>query len=307
VNHAGLSGVLIKIDRAKAHLDDFDAQVRPIQAACQEAIVRERDEQRSQHIFRLGRVPIVPLDLSAIMGDAIHNLRVLLDHLAWQLVKATGGTPKMGLGGTLFPILEQPPTPDRWGRTRPQINPGVPKKLREIIYELQPYKLAKPAHHELAVLHQLDISDKHHELLIAIVGVRNLGWFGEVELVGFNPGPYDDGDEVCRFTYSDAHSEHEFDPVIGFTVCLDEPGAGPWRESMGAARLCAARCATSKMKSFLDSETSSKKRFAELVDRRESDLSCSHGDTRSIDSTSRQPPANPTPPRRHATAPASGR
>jgi hypothetical protein len=102
---------------------------------------------------------------------------------------------------------------------------------------VQPYKRTKPAHHELAILHQLDISDKHHELLIVVVGTRNLGWFGEVNLVGFNPGPYDDGDEVCRFTYSDTYSEYEFDPVIGFTVCLDEPAAGPWKESMGAANL----------------------------------------------------------------------
>jgi len=229
-----LDGVPVKIDRAKTHLYDFEAHIRPIQAACREAIVRERDEQRSEYVFRLDHVPAVPAVLSAIIGDAIHNLRVSLDHLAWQLVIAKGGTPS---DATTFPILEVAPTPNRWGHTRPQINPGVPKELRKILDEVQPYKRAKPAHHELAILHRLDISDKHHELLITVVGVRGLGWFGEVRPTAFNPGPYDDGDEICRFTFSDAHIENEFNPVIGFTVCLNEPAAGPWQESMGAADL----------------------------------------------------------------------
>src|SRR6266536_5183467 len=98
-----LDGVPVKIDRAKTHLYDFEAHIRPIQAACREAIVRERDEQRSEYVFRLDRVPAVPAVLSAIVGDAIHNLRVSLDHLAWQLVIATGGTPREGPGGTAFP------------------------------------------------------------------------------------------------------------------------------------------------------------------------------------------------------------
>lgn len=237
MNHGDLSGVLVKIDRAKAHLNDFDDRVEPIEEACRDTIVREHDEKRLEHIFRLDRVPAVPPDLSAIIGDAIHNLRVSVDHLAWQLVKATGGTPRIGADGTAFPILEQPPTPDRWGRTRPQINPSVPKGLRELLDEVQPYKREKPAHHDLAVLHRLDISDKHHQLLVAVVGIRNLGWRGEVELTAFNPGPYNDGDEVFRFSYSDDYSKQNFDPVVGFTVCLDEPVAGPWRASMGAGPL----------------------------------------------------------------------
>jgi hypothetical protein len=139
VNYADVSGVLVKIDRARAHLDDFDAQARLITEACRRAIIRERDEQRSEHVFRFGRVPAVPPVLSAIIGDAIHNLRVSLDHLAWQLVIATGNQPNKN---TSFPILRTAATPDRWGRTRPQISPGVPEPAGEILDEVQPYRAA---------------------------------------------------------------------------------------------------------------------------------------------------------------------
>src|SRR5919199_1097563 len=82
--NAGLSGVLVKIDR----------EAKRVEAGCRDAFVRERDDGRSEYVFRFGRVPAVPPVLSAIIGDAIHNLRVSLDHLAWQLVIATGGTPR---------------------------------------------------------------------------------------------------------------------------------------------------------------------------------------------------------------------
>jgi hypothetical protein len=232
VNHGDLSGVLVKIDRAKAHLNDFDRRAERVEAACRKAIVRERDEQRSEYIFRFHRVPPVAPVLSAILGDAVHNLRVSLDHLAWQLVIADGGKPD---DKTTFPILDVPPTPNRYGRTRVQISPGVSKELGKILDEVQPYKRPKPAHHELAVLHRLDISDKHRDLLVTVVGVEGVSWFGENEPTTFNTGPYQDGTEVCRFPYSSTNSEDQFHPVISFIVRFNEPAAGPWSRSFGAA------------------------------------------------------------------------
>lgn len=236
--NADLSGVLVKIERAKTHLSEFDRRASRIEAACRTAIVRERDEQRSEYVFRFDRVPTVAPILSAIIGDAIHNLRVSLDHLAWQLVIATGGTPSEA---TTFPIHEVPPTPNRYGRTRPQITPGVPKKLREILDEVQPYKQTKPAHHELAILHQLDINDKHRELLITVIGVQSFGWWGEINPTGFNPGPYGGGAEICRFPYSDASNSDQLNPTFIFRVRLNEPAAGPWASMLGAAELLRRR------------------------------------------------------------------
>src|SRR6266566_2675986 len=88
-----LSGVYVKVDRAKAHLKDFDTQSRPIIDACREALKRAYDEKRFEYVIRLDPLPEMPTVLSAIIGDAIHNLRVSLDHLAWQLVIAAEETP----------------------------------------------------------------------------------------------------------------------------------------------------------------------------------------------------------------------
>jgi hypothetical protein len=118
VNHADLSGVLVKLDRARAHLNDFDREAERVESACRKAIVRDRDKQRSEYVFRFDRVPSIPVELNAIIGDDIHNLRVSLDHLAWQLVLATGGNTQHGTAPTAFPIREKQPSADRWGNTR---------------------------------------------------------------------------------------------------------------------------------------------------------------------------------------------
>jgi len=175
--------------------------------------------------------------VGAILGDAIHNLRTALDHLAWQAVIAASGKPN---GGTSFPILSVPPTADQCGRTRPQIPPSIPRELRNILDKLQPYKGTHPADHPLSVIHHLDIVDKHRKLFLTVVGVTDIGFFvGPYDLVKkFNIGPYRNGSEICRFTGpNDSGSEYEFQPAITFAVRLNEPAGGSWASTMSAGNL----------------------------------------------------------------------
>src|SRR5258708_6040909 len=223
---ADLSSVLVRIDRAKTHLADFDNRAWPISAACE--MTRECDEQRSEYIFRLSKGPTVSPVLSAIIGDAIHNLRVSLDYLAWELVIATGQKPPNK--ATFFPVRKTPDKADQGGCTYPDIKPGVSMAVRKILDEIQPYnRPTNPANHDLAILHGLDINDKHHELLVAIVGAKDniMAWMGDVEPSGpFNVGPYIDGSEVCRFRYaSGMDCTSDFTPSVRFTVCLSDPAA----------------------------------------------------------------------------------
>jgi hypothetical protein len=104
--------------------------------------------------------------------------------------------------------------------------------------EVQPYKRRNSGEHELAVLHGLDIIDKHRELLVAVMGAKNLGWFGEWEPGGINVGPYVAGDEVCRVVWTGSGDpDSEPNPTIGFAVRFDDPMAGPWRLNFSASDL----------------------------------------------------------------------
>jgi hypothetical protein len=238
MSDATLSGVHAKINRAEKHLAEFDAQVQPILAACREGIVWERDELQFHHVFRIARVPTLTSDISAAIGDAIHNIRVSLDYLAWQLVKATGGIPCARTGGTAFPVLKVRPVQNGRNGDLPQIPPGVPDEVRSILDEVQPYKRVKPAFHELAILNGLDNHDKHHELLMAVIGNEAAGGFlGGAELVHFHSGPYNDGDELARFTYPTLNSENKLGVTFLFAVRFNEPAAGAWGKTLGASKV----------------------------------------------------------------------
>lgn len=227
-----LTSVLARIERAKAHLRDYEAQTRPVLAAYRAAVVLDYDDKRSEHVLRIGEIPTIPQDLSLVLGDAIHNLRVSLDYLMWQLVLASGGIPNEH---TAFPILDVSPTPNRHGQVHVNVNPGVPKAIQRPLDEIQPYKRVHPANHQLAVLRKLDIVDKHRELLVTIIDVNTIGYFGDVNLTVINPGPYCNGSEICRFAFPrDAYppgSSSETIPlnVILCSICASEnppPGHG---------------------------------------------------------------------------------
>jgi hypothetical protein len=228
---ADLSGVYVKVDRAKAHLKEFDTQSRPIVNACKQALKRAYDGKQSEYVIRLDPVPDVPSVLSAIIGDAIHNLRVSLDHLAWQLVIAAEETPNRD---TVFPIRKTQPGLDDFGLSLPNIKPGIPEDMRRILDEVQPYKRERPENHDLVTLHNLDISDKHHQLLVAVLGIHNniIGWWGDLAITKLKLGPYDNDSEVCRYT-----SSTDSAPKMDFAVRLNDPAAGPWGTMLGATDL----------------------------------------------------------------------
>src|SRR5205823_5868861 len=86
--------------------------------------------------------------------------------------------------------------------------------------------------------HRLDIEDKHHELIVTVVGVNSISFREPFDAASFHPGPYEDGAEICRFTGPDVgDAEDEFQPAITFAVRLNEPGAGPWGRTLAASQL----------------------------------------------------------------------
>ena len=100
----------------------------------------------------------------------VHDLRSALDHLAWQLVEANGGTPRdrPGEPQTAFPIRTEAP------KNGLRIHGDVAPAALEVVEALQPYNVSpeSPADAVLWHLHRLDVIDKHHELLLARPATR---------------------------------------------------------------------------------------------------------------------------------------
>ena len=120
------------------------------------------------NIFFPSNVESVPDPISLLAGDAIHNMRSALDHLACHLVDV-GGHPLTISDRTAFPIFKGTHI-DEASFTR-QVH-GMRKNAQDKIRSTEPYKDGKG--HYLWVLHKLDIADKHHTLLTTVSRVGDI-------------------------------------------------------------------------------------------------------------------------------------
>src|SRR5262245_21687376 len=99
-----LEGFHAKIRRAKAHLETIETEIRRVIDVNTGAIVHETKDGARGHVFTIQRVEQPASDLSAVIGDLVHNARSALDHLAFQLVVASNGAPDRK---TAFPIFNE--------------------------------------------------------------------------------------------------------------------------------------------------------------------------------------------------------
>lgn len=201
----GREGVDSKFARARRNVDEIAHEVQRFFSSTPYRLERsETDEGDLVYTVRVAAQP--PMEWALIIGDAVHNARSALDHLAYALVARDGGTPG---DHTSFPIANGP---GGYGDKLRSGMRGARQATRDAIRDLQPWRGGDD---ELWRLHRLDIVDKHR-LLVAVGAVQRgivlrgvFDGFGEsidippleLRVKALNPEEdqgLQDGDEVYR-------------------------------------------------------------------------------------------------------------
>lgn len=149
--------LLVKYEWAKNHIDNLEVAVEDFRGSHPHTISHTQNVDRDEVTFFVSKVADIPDSLALMLGDAIHNLRGTLDHLASALVSAAGGTPDKY---TSFPIFD---TYDAYKNLSRDRLKGVGKYCFDVIDNIQPYKGAWGSW--AWQLHQLDVVNKHRLLL----------------------------------------------------------------------------------------------------------------------------------------------
>ena len=213
---ADLTGVRLKLGRALEHLMMLDTAVAAYLDSDPVRIVREVDERYPDRVvLSLALEHEPPIGLSVFIGDCVHNLRAALDHLAWQLVLASGGIPREGRGGTQFPIV----VGRREATTKPMVSVagGVTPEVLVVINAVQPFHRRDSESHPLATLNRLSNTDKHRTLLLSTAqSVRTQAFLstadGSARVGGqFHPGVVRAGDPIAAFEFP---PERALDPDL---------------------------------------------------------------------------------------------
>lgn len=162
IRQPDFSGVQIKVERAKEHVSDLKTLIQGFLQSNPYEVFPYDDPDTGDLLFKLRVLAQPPLWWSAILGDAIHNLRSSLDLLVCELVRAEGKEIKPNTGFPVFKNITAFTNAFKSGA--PGQIKGAPKAAIDLIKEAEPYKGANnPFWH----LHQLDIADKH-KLLMAV-------------------------------------------------------------------------------------------------------------------------------------------
>lgn len=209
-----LDGARAKVARARLHIEDVRREEMDFLNNKPYGFRLRHDPIGGQNTAHaIVRADVTPL-LSPMIGDALHNLRASLDYLAFELFRLENPT---GDGSRVyFPACKFPQTDPRYreaflNRIKGISNPVVVEALDA----LQPYHFGDPERDLLAVLHDLDIQDKHQALALAggaVMGVQITAMWPKGAPTASYVKPFEGGrsvwlvDDVAVFQYPfDSH------------------------------------------------------------------------------------------------------
>lgn len=180
-------GPVLKLERAKHHIDDFIAQAEAFYDKPGGQFTIEHNPQTRQRTLSVNIDPAVPDHFALIIGDAIHNLRSALDHLTWDIVSPFNPPrPK----DVQFPFCQKAESFEAILAQRQVTLASV--EVVEKFRELKPYLGGNDL---LYALHQLDIADKHQLVLT----INSLVGFDRLNIRDFDEGAQDSFIENTAF------------------------------------------------------------------------------------------------------------
>ena len=187
--------------------------------------------QGLQHVYYAVDPPAIPDSFVGVLGDCLHNLRSSLDHLACQLARLQGDDSDRAS----FPVFQKRYVIGKNGSKKPSLDINIPPDIRKRLNRIQPYR-GTPLGRRLALLHDLDIRDKHRAMLVVAAAARGTtmrlmagghptGAKVKGRVTRVSRKPLEDGKPCVTFSYPDP--QLEVDPYLKVAVQVVFGDGGP--------------------------------------------------------------------------------
>lgn len=169
-----LDGAHGKLERAHENILNLEREITVFLQDGPYQVIPYDDPKIVQEAAKFHANRIIPSRFAILIGEIIHHLRSCLDHIAWQLSSAEER--EAHPGAIEFPIFSSKPSDKSAINGYERKIKGVSAHGRKIIEQLQPYHrdpaflLTGPVNDPLWIIHDMDIIDKHRELIITIGG-----------------------------------------------------------------------------------------------------------------------------------------
>lgn len=219
-------GIIAKLTRAADLLDSLKTMQQELRDGREPPEYKRRDNARGEETnpivwaeWVLAKAPApLPLAFSALLGDAIHNLRAALDYCTWAAVddKYRLSEPQR----VAFPLYGQEAKFRKWAAEK---KGWYGEPTMGVIERAQPFQATADQRHPLAVLQQLSNADKHRLLNVVHFAAIDLGPVGitpepVVQRHAGTNGKVEEGDVLIRVEFPRPVRGHEvvLRPVFGW-------------------------------------------------------------------------------------------
>jgi hypothetical protein len=185
-----IANITPKIERAYKHISELKSAILAFKETNPYAVRPQANPQTGQINYCVAEAPDVPFPVQVISGEIIQNLRSALDYLIVQLLDVEGKKPNTKTGFPVYDSIEKYEA-DPFGK----IKLIRRKESINAITATKPYKGGNDA---LWKLHQLNIRDKHHMLIVAGMSFGTVDAFSHFKRMGIMPSEIDTKGLVWR-------------------------------------------------------------------------------------------------------------
>jgi hypothetical protein len=204
-----LIGVREKLDRANQNILNLKSEINAFLNERPDSTASDDNKNAGEELFEFWAKRKIPPRFSVIAGEIVHHLRSCLDHIAWIL--SSDSYRISDERQIAFPIITRktPWDNDTISRYNRNIKGITDAGALALIAKLQPHHAADPADDPIAIVHELNRIDKHHNLVLVITSFNMrmtipvqdaivIGGYGNMEInravltekVSFQIAPY---------------------------------------------------------------------------------------------------------------------
>lgn len=165
------SGIAEKLKRADENIVNLNTEIDAFFQACRYPTLPKNDDEELLEAIQYHKNLVIPPRFNVLVGEIIHHLRSCLDHVAWQFSSEQYRRDRFWK--IEFPVFEKEPIEkDALSRYRGKVQGIASPEVLGLIMALQPYNAPDPRDAPIWIIHDMDIIDKHRELILCPSTVR---------------------------------------------------------------------------------------------------------------------------------------
>ncbi len=163
-------GIEEKLKRADENIVNLDTEINRFFQDGEYSVLANYDDEALLKAAEYHNARRIPPRFNVLAGEVVHHLRSCLDHVAWQFSSEQYRRDRFWK--IEFPVFDKEPvdkdTLSRYkGKVKGITNPAV----LALIEALQPYNAPDPLDAPIHIIHDMDVIDKHRELVLCVSSV----------------------------------------------------------------------------------------------------------------------------------------